>query len=348
MLYLLITLLFNKMPNLSSHQRSLIIGMAQAGRPYIDIARQLNIHRNTVSNTVRRFQATGSIQELPRSGRPRVTDAQDDLYIRTSHLRNRFRSAAFTARNLPNQRRISDQTVRNRLKNYGIKPYRPAKRITLNNVHKRNRLAWCNARINWNHNQWRQVLFTDESTFGIQRKRGAMWVYRRPGERYSAFCVDERDRQRGGKLMVWGGISYNGKTALHIVEGNLTAARYIAQIVDPHVLPYLNANPGTIFMQDNATPHAARLTIAHLNNHNVNTLPWPSKSPDFNPIEHLWDALDQKIRKRPNQPRTLADLRQALNEEWQRFPLYIIRRLISSMRRRCQACIAARGGHTRY
>ena len=27
----------------------------------------------------------------------------------------------------------------------------------------------------------------------------------------------------------------------------------VQQIVDPHVLPYLNANPGTIFMQDIAT-----------------------------------------------------------------------------------------------
>ena len=110
------------------------------------------------------------------------------------------------------------------------------------------------------------------------------------------------------------------------MQGNLTAANYIAQIVDPYVLPYLNANPGTIFMQDSATPHAARLTTAHLDHHNDQRLPWPSKGPDFNPIEHLWDALDQKINKRPNQPRTLAKLRYALNEEWLRFPQYKIRR----------------------
>lgn len=145
--------------------------------------------------------------------------------------------------------------------------------------------------------------------------------------------------------MVWVVISYNNKTALHIVQGNLTAARYIAQIIDPHVLPFVNVNPGTIFMQDNATPHAARLTTGHLNNNNIQTLPWPAKSPDLNPIEHLWDALDMHINKRPIQPRTLAELGQALVEEWQRFPQY---KMISSMRRRCQACIAARGGHTRF
>ena len=115
-----------------------------------------------------------------------------------------------------------------------------------------------------------------------------------------------------------------------------------------HVLPFLNRNPGTIFMQDGARPHTARATIQHLNNNNVQMLPWPSKSPDLNPIENIWDALDSKLKKRPAPPRTRGQLAQALADEWQRFPQYKIQRLISSMKRRCQACIAARGGHTRY
>lgn len=78
------------MPNLTSHRRSMIIGMADAGTPLTDIARRLNVHRNTVSNTIRRYRATGSVAELPRSGRPRVTTARDDQYIRTTHLRDRF------------------------------------------------------------------------------------------------------------------------------------------------------------------------------------------------------------------------------------------------------------------
>ena len=101
------------MPNLTDHQRSRIIGMVEAGLQYAEVARRLGIHRSTVGRTVRRYGATGSTAELPRSGRPRVTTARDDQYIRTSHLRDRFHSATFTARNLPNaHRRISPQTVR--------------------------------------------------------------------------------------------------------------------------------------------------------------------------------------------------------------------------------------------
>ena len=62
-----------KMSLLSHHERSKILGMVEAGLPHIDISRRLEIHRHTVRNTVRRFAATGSVADLPRSGRPRET-----------------------------------------------------------------------------------------------------------------------------------------------------------------------------------------------------------------------------------------------------------------------------------
>ena len=139
--------------------------------------------------------------------------------------------------------------------------------------------------------------------------------------------------------MIWGGITFNAKTPLYIVQGNLTANAYINQIVDQYFRPFLNANPGIIFQQEGARPNTVRATINHLNSHNVSILPLPSKSADLNLIEHIWNELDKRLKKRAK--------RQALQEEWQRFPQYKIR-LVSSKRRRCQACIAARGGRTQY
>ena len=39
-----------------------------------------------------------------------------------------------------------------------------------------------------------------------------------------------------------------------------------------------------MFQQDNARPYTARVAMNFLTQNNVNVLPWPSKSPDFNPI----------------------------------------------------------------
>ena len=75
---------------------------------------------------------------------------------------------------------------------------------------------------------------------------------------------------------------------------------------------------------------------------------WPARSPDLNPIEHAWDMLQTAVSPRPVQPASVQELRQALLEEWDQIPQYKIRRLINSMRRRCQAVIEARGHHTRY
>ena len=63
-------------------------------------------------------------------------------------------------------------------------------------------------------------------------------------------------------------------------------------------------------------------------------MPWPSKSPDLNPIENVLDALDKCIQKRLVPPRNMAELIQALNDEWQRFPQWKLQRLVASMRRR--------------
>ena len=73
-----------------------------------------------------------------------------------------------------------------------------------------------------------------------------------------------------------------------------------------------------------------------------------SKSPALNPIEHLWDNLDRRVRRRLNPPNNVNVLRAALLEEWNNIPQGDINKLVLSMRRRCQAVSIAHGGHTRY
>ena len=143
-----------------------------------------------------------------------------------------------------------------------------------------------------------------------------------------------------------GGISHRVKTPLVVIQGNLTAVRYWDQVLMPHVLPLVNAHNLT-FQHDNARPHVARVCRDFLNQNNVQVLDWPPYSLDLNPIEHLWDALDRRVRKRANVPNNVAQLQLALIQEWNNIPQRTIDNLVGSMVRKVRDATAARGGHTR-
>uniref|UniRef100_A0AAZ3SI20 Tc1-like transposase DDE domain-containing protein n=1 Tax=Oncorhynchus tshawytscha TaxID=74940 RepID=A0AAZ3SI20_ONCTS len=144
--------------------------------------------------------------------------------------------------------------------------------------------------------------------------------------------------------MVWGGVSH--PTEL-VIAGNLNAVRYREDILLPHVVHFLLAHPDMTLQHDNATSHTARFVSDFLNDSNVSVLPWSAKSLDFNPIEHVWDLLDQRLRARAIPPRNVWELAGALVEEWSNISQQELANLVRFMKRRCTAELNAAGGHTR-
>lgn len=335
------------MPRLNLANRNIAIGRLQLGESQTEVARHMNVSQSTISRLWNRFQRFQTAEDRPRSGRPRITTAAEDRNIRLYHLRHRTVTATSTVGNVPGLQRVSAQTIRNRLREAGLRARRPYVGPVLQRQHRRSRNRWCRNVQGWTLRNWRRVWFSDESRFLLQRHDGRQRVYRRRNERFANNCVAQVDRFGGGSVMMWGAISYTGRSELVLVQRNLTAVRYRDEILRPHMLPLMDRQR-ELFQHDNARPHAARLTAQYLEDENINVLPWPSRSPDLNPIEHMWDELDRRLRQRNPAPLTLQQLSNALQEEWRRIPLARIQRLIESMPRRCRAVIAAHGAHTRY
>ena len=71
-----------------------------------------------------------------------------------------------------------------------------------------------------------------------------------------------------------------------------------------------------MFQHDNARPHIARIYTKFLEAENVPVLLWPAYSPDKSLIEHIWDAMDLRIRQRLPVPTNIQQHRTAIEEEW--------------------------------
>ena len=133
------------------------------------------------------------------------------------------------------------------------------------------------------------------------------------------------------------------------MDGNINAAKYI-QILDEHLLPYLRqlGIENYIFQDDNAPCHTAKPTVKWKESKLIDSLEWPSQSPDLNPIEHLWDELERKIRRDKVKPKNKAELFAALEREWGRIHSNVTDNLVNSMPRRIKAVLDAKGGATPY
>jgi hypothetical protein len=76
--------------------------------------------------------------------------------------------------------------------------------------------------------------------------------------------VQEGDRFGQDSVMVWGGISIDGRTDLVVICGNLTAARYIKQTTTGCVGCCIRYGLEFVLMHDNARAHVACIIRAAL------------------------------------------------------------------------------------
>jgi transposase len=336
---------------LSEIQKWQAIGCINGGQSICQTARQFNKSKSVISRLWNKYRQTGNVKIRTGRGPKCKTTARDDRNLVLLSLRNRFKPASkinseFRA---ATGIRICDRTARNRLKAAGLKSRRPVVGVRMTAEHRRLRRAWATQHQARQLRHWRYTMFSDESRFNLDFADGRIRVWRRLHERHYHCTIKQHDSFGGGSVMVWGGITYDHRTDLVRLDGRVTGVRYRDEVLRPVVVPFRRrVGVNFEFQQDNARPHTSRVSRDFLTQNNIRVLPWPSKSPDLNPIEHLWDVLGRRVRSRDAPPQTVDAMFEALQEEWRAIPRAEIRKLIQSVPRRCEEVIRKQGGHTRY
>ncbi|KAG2212059.1 hypothetical protein INT46_009433 [Mucor plumbeus] len=331
-----------------------IFYLKQLGFNQYDISTMIDIKRPTVQSIISRVNQTGTTLTGKSTGRPSAFDDYTQRHLERTIRRDPFQTLeTITGQLRMMGKNVSRSTTRKWVGKLGFRYYTPAVKPKMNEEHKKNRLEWAHLHKNWSIEQWRQVIWSDESRFRVSGNDGTPLVLRKEGERYESCHTLRSVKFGGGSLMVWSCFWAGGLGPLVFIDGNMNQESYIdvlSQYYIPWVLDlYKNEDKVFTFQEDNATCHTGAYAKWWKRSYSMNVMEkWPAQSPDLNPIEHVWSELARKLRRRKNLIHNTEELRRELLLAWENIDVEFTAKLIESMPKRCQAVIDSKGDVTKY
>ena len=332
-----------KTSDLSDAQKAIIDTLRQQGKSKKIIAQEAGCSQSAVSKYL-----AGKALGRARCGRKRCTTKRADRALERTVYRSRFDNVGEIHKKWVEAGvAASRATTHRRLQEMGYISRIPSVKPLLNARQRKKRLEWAKEKKSWTVAEWSKVMFSDESKFCISFGNQGSRVWRKTGEAQNPSCMKSSVKFPQSE-MVWGAMSSGGVGPLCFLKARVNAAVY-QEVLEHFMLPSaekLFGDEEFVFQQDLAPAHSAKTTTAWFADHHIRVLSWPANSPDLNPIENLWGIVKRKMANL--RPSNKAELKRAIETTWMSITPAQCHKLVSSMPRRIQAVIDAKGAPTKY
>jgi len=327
--------------------------LREDGQSAATVAAKLDTTPRTVERWSKRLkgeEGLAAAADVPRGGRPHMTDEAMDTAVAGASLLSPFASPHQLRRQLM-LTDVSDDTVRRILGRAHIHAHiaRHKRHLTPEQIAARLRFARDYSRFQQEHG-WQTVFFADEKCFYGEGHPGRIWVYR-PDE------ADSLDPQFTAqkvphpiKVSAWACFSANGPGYMCIYDESADA-KFFAGVFKNYLAPSheMYFEPGSTqrwLLHDNLRAHRSHEPASELHKAGFTVLEFPPYSPDLNPIENLWADVQKRMDMTPVS--TKAELEALIIRAWEATSIKLCSKLAHSMPKRIAAVIKKNGQYTHY
>ena len=335
---------------ISTDKHNQIIYYLNLGKSLREVASICNVGKSTVSE-IKKGKGT-TIQSVIK-GRPAKLSPQNKQICVHHITSGKIKSAKEVQKVLLDDLGVTvcHNTVCNTLREAGLGSIEKPTKSLLSKKNITARYIFAKQHQYWTINDWRRVIWSDETKINRFTSDGRAWAWIRDGESLQSHHVKQVVKHGGGNIKIWGCMTYFGVGFMCQISQNLTKELYL-EILNDELLSTINHydldTNNTIFQHDNDPKHTAKVVKEWLSKQSFKTLDWPAQSPDLNPIEHLWSIVKRRLNEYESPPKGMNQLWERVEEIWSKISPETCERLIESMPRRIKAVLEAKGKWTDY
>jgi transposase len=338
------------MKKVDSNIEKLAINKLNSGLSYRETARELKISVKAVSNIHQRNNLKPSIC---KNGRKRIFSNRQRRAITRMILSGEAKTAVNVQSIMASSHNVqaSISTVKRELNRAGFKAKKKVKKPLISKRVRKLRLEFAKKYENWTFDDWKKVIWTDESKINMFGTDGIMYSWKKEGTKLNDRDIIPTVKYGGGKLLFWGCFCASGVGELVRIDGIMNSDVYIG-VLNAGYLPSLRKWRKQVrsvtFMQDNDPKHKSKKTMDFLRSKKFKILDWPPQSPDINPIENLWSIVKRRVYAYETRAKNMNELWDRVGDIWTSITKEECENLVRSVPRRLQEVIKAKGGPTKY